>query len=488
MSTVSRRQRLLGIAALLLATSGWGGMFLVSKGVLHHVEPAWFTLIRYSMSAVLFALLVLPRGAAPWRKLRQHAVPLALRGFAGFGIFSIMLLAGLAHSVPSHGAVIMATTPMTTQLLRWALDGVRPTRSTLLVTALSLLGVAIVSGLLFGTAQAGESTLVGDAVAFAGTLGWVWYTRGTTKFPELDVIEYTALTVLASWPLLLAVAVAGTLLGWTHAPSMEGLRLSWQALLYVGVVSSAIAVLAFNYGVRTLGRGHGHGLHQLRAGVGAADERGNGPAARGERGGGHGDGGRGAARSYRPEPQGFRAGPGTDRDQPAEFALVQHPQHPQHPQHLRRRIMSNDTPKPPRPLLFEPLRLGQLQADNRIVIAPMCQYSATDGTPGDWHMIHLGSLALSGAGLLIIEATAVEAEGRISPGDLGLYSDANEEGLARVLQAMRAQSPIQIAMQLGPCRAQGIEPRAVGRRQADSFDRGGQLAILRTLRRAAFAR
>jgi drug/metabolite transporter (DMT)-like permease len=164
-----------------------------------------------------------------------------------------MLLAGLAHSVPSHGAVIMATTPMTTQLLRWALDGVRPSRSTLLTTALSLLGVVIVSGLLFGGASSGESTLFGDAVAFVGTLGWVWYTRGAARFPELDVIEYTALTVLASWPLLLATAVAGTLLGWTHAPSMEGLRLSWQALLYVGLVSSAIAVLAFNYGVRTLG-------------------------------------------------------------------------------------------------------------------------------------------------------------------------------------------------------------------------------------------
>lgn len=119
---MSHRQRLLGIAALLLATSGWGGMFLVSKGVLHHVEPAWFTLIRYSMSALLFVLLILPRGAAPWRKLRLHAGPLALRGFAGFGVFSVMLLVGLAHSVPSHGAVIMATTPMTTQLLRWALD------------------------------------------------------------------------------------------------------------------------------------------------------------------------------------------------------------------------------------------------------------------------------------------------------------------------------------------------------------------------------
>ena len=101
------------------------------------------------------------------------------------------------------------------------------------------------------------------------------------------------------------------------------------------------------------------------------------------------------------------------------------------------------------PRLFEPLKLGQLEIDNRIIIAPMCQYSATEGTPGDWHLIHLGHLALSGAGLLIIEATAVEAEGRISPGDLGLYSDANEEGLARVLHATRAFSAIKIAMQLG---------------------------------------
>ncbi|QNK71363.1 DMT family transporter [Variovorax sp. PAMC26660] len=250
---MSPRQRLLGIAALLLATSGWGGMFLVSKGVLHHVEPVWFTLIRYSMSALLFVLLILPRGAAPWRKLRLNAGALALRGYAGFGIFSVMLLVGLSHSVPSHGAVIMATTPMTTQLLRWALDGVRPARATLLTTALALLGVAIVSGLLFSAGPAAESTLFGDAVAFIGTLGWVWYTRGAARFPELDVIEYTALTVLASWPLLLATAVVAALFGWSHVPSMEGLRLSWQALLYVGLVSSAIAVLAFNYGVRTLG-------------------------------------------------------------------------------------------------------------------------------------------------------------------------------------------------------------------------------------------
>ena len=98
--------------------------------------------------------------------------------------------------------------------------------------------------------------------------------------------------------------------------------------------------------------------------------------------------------------------------------------------------------------LFEPLSLGPLRLENRIIVAPMCQYSATEGTPGDWHLIHLGHLALSGAGLLIIEATAVTPEGRISAQDLGLYSDANESGLARVLAAVRGHSPIPIALQI----------------------------------------
>lgn len=98
--------------------------------------------------------------------------------------------------------------------------------------------------------------------------------------------------------------------------------------------------------------------------------------------------------------------------------------------------------------LFEPLRLGPLRLPNRIVIAPMCQYSARDGEAGDWHTIHLGHLALSGAGLMILEATAVSPEGRISPADLGLYSDADEAALARVLAAIRAHSPMPLAIQL----------------------------------------
>ncbi|MDX2205940.1 MAG: NADH:flavin oxidoreductase/NADH oxidase [Hyphomicrobiaceae bacterium] len=100
------------------------------------------------------------------------------------------------------------------------------------------------------------------------------------------------------------------------------------------------------------------------------------------------------------------------------------------------------------PKLFEPLQLGSLTLPNRIVIGPMCQYSAEDGAATDWHMMHLGSLALSGAGLLIIEATAVESQGRITPGDLGLYSYATEQALARVVRALRRYSPIPLAIQL----------------------------------------
>jgi 2,4-dienoyl-CoA reductase-like NADH-dependent reductase (Old Yellow Enzyme family) len=100
------------------------------------------------------------------------------------------------------------------------------------------------------------------------------------------------------------------------------------------------------------------------------------------------------------------------------------------------------------PQLFQPLQVGGLHLANRIVIAPMCQYSAIDGCMTDWHLIHLGQLALSGAALLTIEATAVVPEGRISWADVGLYDDASEAALARTLDAIRRWSDIPVAIQL----------------------------------------
>ena len=98
--------------------------------------------------------------------------------------------------------------------------------------------------------------------------------------------------------------------------------------------------------------------------------------------------------------------------------------------------------------LFERIAIGGLSLPNRIVIAPMCQYSAKDGQMTDWHLMHLGQLAISGAGVLTIEAAAVLPEGRITYADVGLYDDTSEAAMARVLAAVRQWSDIPVAIQL----------------------------------------
>src|SRR5256712_9079222 len=102
----------------------------------------------------------------------------------------------------------------------------------------------------------------------------------------------------------------------------------------------------------------------------------------------------------------------------------------------------------PLPKLFTPIQLGGVTLPNRIVVSPMCQYSADDGCMNDWHLIHLGHLAYSGAGLLMVEATHVTREGRITHGCSGLYNEHNEAELARVIQACRRLSRNPIGIQL----------------------------------------
>ena len=98
--------------------------------------------------------------------------------------------------------------------------------------------------------------------------------------------------------------------------------------------------------------------------------------------------------------------------------------------------------------LFSELNIGKLTLNNRIIIAPMCQYSANNGAASDWHTIHLGQLSLSGAGLLILEATAINPEGRISYGDLGLWNNETQQALDKSLKAVRQYSSMPIGIQL----------------------------------------
>jgi 2,4-dienoyl-CoA reductase-like NADH-dependent reductase (Old Yellow Enzyme family) len=125
--------------------------------------------------------------------------------------------------------------------------------------------------------------------------------------------------------------------------------------------------------------------------------------------------------------------------------------------------------------LFQPFTMRGLTLPNRIVISPLCQYSAVDGCATDWHLIHLGHLALSGAGLLILEATAVEARGRISRECLGLYSDASEEALARVLATVRRYSDMPIGIQLAHAGRKGSQKKPTeGRGNVPASEGGWQ--------------
>jgi 2,4-dienoyl-CoA reductase-like NADH-dependent reductase (Old Yellow Enzyme family) len=98
--------------------------------------------------------------------------------------------------------------------------------------------------------------------------------------------------------------------------------------------------------------------------------------------------------------------------------------------------------------LFTPVQIGNRTLANRVTVAPMCQYSAVDGSMSDWHIMHLGSLAISGASMLVMEATGVTPGGRITPYCPGLYSDANEVAMKRVADYVRSISPIVLGVQL----------------------------------------
>ena len=125
--------------------------------------------------------------------------------------------------------------------------------------------------------------------------------------------------------------------------------------------------------------------------------------------------------------------------------------------------------------LFSPIELRKLRLDNRIVVSPMCQYSARDGSAGDWHLMHLGQFSVSGSGLLMVEMTNVEARGRISPCCLGLYSDDNERTLKHVIEFCRRYGNTRLGIQLAHAgRKASTLPPWQGRKSLSSEEGGWQ--------------
>ena len=113
--------------------------------------------------------------------------------------------------------------------------------------------------------------------------------------------------------------------------------------------------------------------------------------------------------------------------------------------------------------LFTPITLAGLELRNRIVVAPMCQYSAEEGCATDWHLMHLGQFSVSGVGLLIMEMTNVQANGRITPHCMGLYNDDNEHASGQGGGVHWALRQYAILYSTRPCRSQSVHCSALGR-------------------------
>ncbi|BAM92984.1 NADPH dehydrogenase [Bradyrhizobium oligotrophicum S58] len=124
-------------------------------------------------------------------------------------------------------------------------------------------------------------------------------------------------------------------------------------------------------------------------------------------------------------------------------------------------------------VLFSPIKLRSLELANRIMVSPMCQYSADDGAANDWHFTHINTLALSGAAMFCIEATHVEPIGRITPGCLGLWDDATEAALKPILASVRKHSKAAVAMQLAHAGRKGSSQRPWDGGQQIPLEQGG---------------
>jgi 2,4-dienoyl-CoA reductase-like NADH-dependent reductase (Old Yellow Enzyme family) len=127
--------------------------------------------------------------------------------------------------------------------------------------------------------------------------------------------------------------------------------------------------------------------------------------------------------------------------------------------------------------LFNPFAARDVELRNRIVVSPMCEYSCVDGFANDWHVVHLGSRAVGGAGLIFTEAIAVTAQGRISPGDLGIYSDAHVEELARIVRFTKSQGAV-MGAQLAHAGRKASTPVPWAGGSAVAVDDGGWLPIV----------
>ncbi|MGR6322431.1 DMT family transporter [Micromonospora soli] len=235
----------------LFAVLSWGIMFPVLASALTRVDALNLTTARYVLAAAVLLPLLLGREGATALRAGGRAVEVVLLGVIGFAGFNVLTNLALGHAAPQQIALFVATTPLVTQLVRWARDGVRPRPVLLGLSLVALVGVGLVitRGRLDGLGQFG----VGGLLMMGAVLSWAVYTHGASRFPEYSALRYTTLTAVAGTLAMLAASAVADLTGLQHAPAAADLVAVAPQLAYAVVVAAVLAVLAWNTGVRRLG-------------------------------------------------------------------------------------------------------------------------------------------------------------------------------------------------------------------------------------------
>lgn len=235
----------------LFAVVSWGVMFPVLASALTRVDALNLTTARYLLATTVLLALLLAREGWTALRVRRRATEVALLGVLGFAGFNVLTNLALGHATPQQIALFASSTPLVTQLVRWARDGVRPRPALLGLSLVALLGVGLVitRGRLDGLDQFG----VGALLMVGAVLGWAVYTHGASRFTEWSPLRYTTLTSVAGLLAMLAVSGVADLTGLQHLPAAADLVAVAPQLAYAVVVAAVLAVLAWNTGVRRLG-------------------------------------------------------------------------------------------------------------------------------------------------------------------------------------------------------------------------------------------
>lgn len=258
---MTRNHFLLGALFCLITVVSYGIQFPIAESALKHVDPFYFTAIRYGIATIVFLVILasvegvsaISFGGRGWKLFLYGSC-----GFAGysFTVFGGQKMLGTAGTVVA--AVIMALMPLITVVVNWIYKHSQPGGFALTTMGAALIGVLLVitQGNIAELASLAHS-VVGDLLILAGAVMWVIYTIGGTQFRDWSPIRYTALSTLLGTITILTMTLVSTWIGWLHAPSIHTIgSIGWQ-MAYMIFIAGVVALFSWNAGNKIIGPTNG---------------------------------------------------------------------------------------------------------------------------------------------------------------------------------------------------------------------------------------